>query len=138
MASVDALSPPSGHEHGDGSDPQSPAYGSSFFLAGSAEEAAHFAALRERFGDEVVEGILRDRALHEHPRPLTENEREVLRQAAGPVLRDMAATGAVMPDIREEAHEDRGDEVVSAWVGGRTASLVWVSGSRCPVRPQSA
>lgn len=78
----------------------------------------------------MVEGILRDRALHEHPRPLTENEREVLRQAAAPVLRDMAVTGAIVPDIREEAHEDRGDEVVSAWVRGAdgiAGAGIWVS-----------
>ena len=36
-----------------------PAYGSFFHVAGSAEEAAHLAVLREKFGDEMVDQLLR-------------------------------------------------------------------------------
>ncbi len=39
-----------------------PAYGSFFHVAGSAEEAAHLAVLREKFGDEMVDQLLRGRS----------------------------------------------------------------------------
>jgi hypothetical protein len=99
-------------------------------MAGSAEKAAHFAQLREMFGDEAVESIQRNMALQKHPRPLTDHEREVLRETSAPVLRDMAASGAIVADIREEAHADRGDETVCAWVSGAdgiTGVGIWVS-----------
>jgi hypothetical protein len=115
---VDNAVPSDEPGHGDGSGPQSSAYGSFFHLVGSPEEATHLAALRERFGDEMVDGMQRVRALHEHPRPLTEHDRAVLQEAAAPVLRDMAASGAIVLDIREEAHDDRGAEAVCAWVRG--------------------
>ncbi len=104
--------------HGDGSGAQPSAYGSFFHLVGSPEEATHLAALRERLGDEMVDGMQRARELHEHPRPLTEHEREVLQAAAAPVLRDMAASGVIVLDIQEQAHADRGAEAVCAWVRG--------------------
>jgi hypothetical protein len=68
------------------------------------------------FGDEVVEAMQRDMALSEHPRPLTDQEREVVREAAAPVLRDIAASGAIGLGLREEARADRGDEIVCAWM----------------------
>jgi hypothetical protein len=34
-------------------------FGSVFHMTGSAEEAAHLAALRRRFGDEMVDRMLR-------------------------------------------------------------------------------
>ena len=106
-----------------------PAFGSLFHMVGSAEEAAHLAALRRRFGDEMVDRMLRGRELLGHPRPLTEDERAVLRPAAAPVLRDMAASGAIVLDIREEAREDRGTEAVCAWVSradGISGMGIWV------------
>jgi hypothetical protein len=33
-------------------------------------------------------------------------------------LRDLAASGLPRPDIGDEAHEDRGDEAVCAWIRG--------------------
>lgn len=127
MASVDAIEPPG--EPGHGFDPSWPTSGGAFFMRGSAEEAAHFAALRQMFGDEAVERMQRDLALSEHPRPLTDDEREVLREAAAPVLRDIAASGAIGLDVREEAHADRGHETVCAWVSGAdgiTGMGIWV------------
>jgi hypothetical protein len=102
--------------------------GSGFiFAAGSPEEAeaVHDAALRERFGDEEADRFRRDQELWRHPRPLTETEREVIRQAMAPVLRDLQASGAIVPDVRYEAHVDGGRdgrEGVHAWIKGDDTS----------------
>ena len=56
------------------------------------------------------------------PRPLTDEEKAVLREAVGPLLPDVDATRQTLPDIREEAHHDRGEDAVCAWIpepGGR-------------------
>lgn len=81
--------------------------------SGRAEIAAR---LRERHGDEVTARRERSLALQAHPRPLTADERLIVREAAAPVLRDMAATGPIVLDVREEAHADNGSDVVCAWV----------------------
>jgi len=104
-----------------------------FFTAGSGEEAAYRSELRLTFGAEEADRIQRDRALHAHPRPLTESERAVLRESLHPVLRDMTASGAVLPAVREEAHEDLGGEALSAWIEGEGASgqgiRIWLANS---------
>jgi hypothetical protein len=79
-------------------------------------EAEHAAVLRARLGDEVYERMERSRALHKSPRPLAEDEVAVLRAAVAPLLRDLESTGRALPDIREEAHEDRGGDAVCAWI----------------------
>jgi hypothetical protein len=33
-----------------------------------------------------------------------------------PILRDMRNSGAIVPDVREEAHDDLGPEYVHAWI----------------------
>ena len=76
------------------------------------------AALRAMLGAEAFERMQRMRELHRHPRPLTGQEREVVRQAAAPLLRDLAAGGLAPPHIRDEAHEDRADQAVCAWIQG--------------------
>jgi hypothetical protein len=89
------------------------------------EEAAHFAAMRERLGDEAVDRIQRSRDLWRHPRPLTESEREVILKAMAPVLRDLEVSGAIVPDVRYEAHADEGRdgrEGVHAWIKGDDTS----------------
>jgi hypothetical protein len=73
--------------------------------------------LRRRLGDEAFEHWQRGLELSEHPRPLADTERAVLREAATPVLRDLAATGTSVPVIREEAHEE-GGEMVCGWLEG--------------------
>lgn len=117
MASVDRIVPPGEPGHGADSDDPRPASGGGWWTT-SAEKAAHLDALRGVLGDEVVETMQRDMALSEHPRPLTDQEREVVREAAAPVLRDIAASGAIGLDLREEARADRGDEIVCAWLSG--------------------
>lgn len=64
-------------------------------------------------------------------RPLTEEEQAVVRDTATPLLRDMAASGLVLPDIHYEAREDRGSETVCAWIQGPggTGAGIWIRGS---------
>lgn len=84
--------------------------------------------LREMVDAETFERIQRARELHRQPRPLTDAEREVVRETAAPLLRDLAAGGLVPLEIRYEAHEDRGGEAVCAWIAGpgRTGTGLWI------------
>jgi len=90
--------------------------------------AADPAALRAVLGAEAFERMQRSRELHRHPRSLTDQEREVVRQAAAPLLRELAASGLPRPDIRDEAHEDRGDQAACAWIQGpgRAGEGIWI------------
>ena len=93
-------------------------------------EAEYAASLRARLGDEVYEWVERSWALQESPRPLAGDEVAVLRAAVAPLLRDLERTGRALPDIREEAHDDRGEDAVCAWIqepdsGGQGIS-VWL------------
>ncbi len=108
--------------------------GGGFFINGPDGEdvrARFDAEVRARFGGEAVDRVQRDRALREHPRQLTDQERAQLQAALAPILRDMRATGAPLPDIVPEARFDRGEEFVCAWIteGGRQGCgiTVWVS-----------
>lgn len=49
-------------------------------------------------------------------RSLTEEESAQVRAAVAWLLHDIRVTGAITPDIRMDAHEDLGPDVVSAWV----------------------
>jgi hypothetical protein len=69
-------------------------------------------------GEEAFEHWQRSRELLRHPRPLDDIERAVLRQAVTPLLADLAASGMSLPDIREEAHEERAAASVCAWIQG--------------------
>jgi hypothetical protein len=79
-----------------------------FFVRGGPEEAAALAEMRERHGDEVVDDLLRSRERRRHPRPLTETERAVIRQATAPVLRDLDVSGAIVPEILYQSPDDDG------------------------------
>jgi len=67
--------------------------------------------LRAMMGEEQYRLLLRtmerNGELHRHPEPLNEADAAVLRAALAPVLRDLAAAGLSLPDVREEVHEDR-------------------------------
>lgn len=89
-----------------------------FLVTGSAEEAAYFAALRDRFGDERADLVQRARALRGHPRPLTGNERARLLESMAPVVRDIEACDALLPVIQDEAYEDVDDDFVSVTLWG--------------------
>jgi hypothetical protein len=63
--------------------------------------------IREMLGEEAYQRVRRTQELHRNPQPLTEADAAVLRAALEPLLRDLAATRMPLPDVREEAHEDR-------------------------------
>jgi len=85
---------------------------------GPDAEAQLLAAIRDRAGDEAAECWQRSRELLRHPRPLTDPERGVVRETTAPLLRDLAASGMTLPDIREEARHYEGTETVCAWIQG--------------------
>lgn len=95
------------------------------------DEAARLAELRRRLGDETVGRLPRSREVARRPRPLTDGERSVLDAALAPVLRDLRAAGAIVPEVRHEALEDRGPHYVCAIIGPAGQSLgsqgVWVA-----------
>ena len=64
-----------------------------------------------RIDDVESERRDRSRALSRNPRPLSARQAAILREAVAPLLRDMAATGQTPPEIRAEAHADRGPEL---------------------------
>jgi len=78
-------------------------------------------------GEEAFEHWQRSRELLRHPRPLDDIERAVLRQAVTPLLADLAASGMSLPDIREEAHEERAAASVCAWIQGPGRTGVGIS-----------
>jgi hypothetical protein len=55
------------------------------------------------------------------PQTLADEESTLLNAALGPVLRDIRVTGAIMPEILEEAHEDL-EGVISAWVANHVSA----------------
>jgi hypothetical protein len=98
---------------------------------GSPEEYDGY--VRGRFGDEVADRVQRSLERTRHPRSLTDREQQQLQAALAPMLRDMRATGAVLPDIVPEAHEDRGEAFVCAWIDdgdlGGCGISVWITES---------
>ena len=89
------------------------------FISYRPDDQAAAAALRqqmrEMLGEEGFARWQRSGELSDNPRPLTETERAVLRRAAAPLLADLAASSMPVPDIREEAHEER-EESVCGWI----------------------
>jgi hypothetical protein len=72
--------------------------------------------MREVLGEEAFAGWQRSRELSDNPRPLGDAERAVLGRAIAPLLADLAASGMSLPDIREEAHEERQAPSVCGWI----------------------
>jgi len=65
---------------------------------------------------EAAEAARRSRRLASNPRALTEADRAELRANLEPVVCDMRSSGAIVPDILEEAHDDFGPDCVCAWI----------------------
>ncbi len=63
-----------------------------------------------------TEPCRRSLRLARHPRALSDAERAEIRANLEPVLRDMRNSGAIVPDVRVEAHDDFGPEYVHAWI----------------------
>jgi len=74
------------------------------------------AAIGAEAGAETEEAVRRFAELARNPRSLTDDARSQLHANLAPVLRDIRVTGAIVPDVREEAHEDLGADMVSAWI----------------------
>jgi hypothetical protein len=74
------------------------------------------AAIEREIGPEAAEATRRSRRLARNPRALTGAERAELRANLEPILRDMRSSGAVVPDVLEEAHDDLGPDYVYAWI----------------------
>lgn len=51
-------------------------------------------------------------------RPLTASEREVLRDGLAPVLRDLEATGAILPSFRKDRYEPVGGDFDGVYLWG--------------------
>ncbi|HTR93037.1 MAG TPA: hypothetical protein VMI73_14995 [Trebonia sp.] len=94
-------------------------------------DPAQVEALRVRLGDEIVDRMLRASELMRNPRPLTGEERTVLDAVMDPVLADLRAVGAILPEVRYEAWEDRGPDYVCAFIAPPGQTLggngVWVA-----------
>ena len=91
------------------------AYQSYFMASGTAGPGdAGLDELRARLGDEFADRMVRTRQLMRNPRPLTGEERTVLDAVMDPVLADVRAAGAIVPDVRYEAREDRGPDYACA------------------------
>jgi hypothetical protein len=75
-------------------------------------------AIANEVGGEAAEAARRSMELRRNPRPLTDAVRNQLHDNLAPVLNDIRATGAIVPEIREEEHKDLGQDMVSAWLQG--------------------
>ena len=96
------------------------------------------AAIERAIGPEAAEAARRSLRLAQNPRTLTDAERAELRANLEPVLRDMRSSGAIVPDIIEEAHDDLGPDCVCARIQSPGGGPVpGASGSRSAFRPRS-
>jgi len=104
--------------------------GFGFVIAkGSPEgEAAALAEVRERYGDDMADNFQRSRERVRHPRPLTDSERSVIRNAVAPVLRDMEASGAIVPEIlyQSSADDSRDGVTTDIALGGGHRGHIWI------------
>ncbi len=92
-------------------------------------EEEMFAAIERAIGPEAAEAARRSRQLADSPRPLTDAEREKLRAALEPILRDIRVSGAIVPAVLEEAHDDLGPDYVPAWIRSPEGAS-WGAGSQ--------
>jgi hypothetical protein len=76
------------------------------------------AAVANEVGAEAAEAARRSTELGRNPRPLTDAARSQLHNNLAPVLNDIRASGAIVPEIREEEQKDLGHDMVGAWLQG--------------------
>ena len=74
------------------------------------------AAIEREIGPEAAQAVRRSQQLSSNPRALTDAERAELRANLEPILRDMRSSGAIVPDVLEQAHDDLGPDYVFAWI----------------------
>jgi hypothetical protein len=80
------------------------------------DEEELFAAIGQAIGPEAAQAARRSWQLAGTPRILTDAERAELQAALDPVLRDMRSSGAIVPDVLAEAHQDLGPDCLPAWI----------------------
>jgi hypothetical protein len=80
------------------------------------DEEQLIAAIERDIGPEAAETARRSWHLAGDPRALTGAERAGLRASLEPILRDMRISGAIVPRVVEETHDDPGPDGVSAWI----------------------
>jgi hypothetical protein len=92
------------------------------------------AEVRGRFGDEVAGKMMRSMDRLRHPRRPNDREQAQLQAVLAPILRDMRATGAPLPDIVPEALEHRGEDYVCAWIteGDGSGCGIWAPVTGAP------
>lgn len=74
------------------------------------------AAVGREMGPEAAEAARRSQQLARNPRALTDAERMVLRESVEPILRDLRSSGAIVPEVVEEAHDEAGPDRLAAWI----------------------
>ncbi len=72
-------------------------------------------AIESELGPEAAQTVRRSRERSLHRRELTDAERTELRTALEPVLHDLRTSGAIVPDVREQAWDDDPD-FVCVWI----------------------
>jgi hypothetical protein len=74
------------------------------------------AAVEREIGPEAAEAARRSQRLARNPQALTDAQRAVLRESVDPIMRDLRSSGAIVPEVVEEAHDDAGPDRVAAWI----------------------
>jgi hypothetical protein len=107
-----------------------------FGRRGSPEEAGVLADMRVRLGDDVVDDLLSSRERARHPQPLTESERVAIARATAPILHDLEASGAIVPEILYQTtgnYSRDGREGVTTDIArdGGHGGNVWIPTEEC-------
>lgn len=72
--------------------------------------------VQRRFDEDRAQQVRRSLDAMRHPRPVSDADMALLREAAAPVLRDLMAFGGSVPEFVPEAHEDLGQGFIYAWI----------------------
>jgi len=80
------------------------------------DEEQVIAAIERDIGPRAAEAARRSWQMASNPRALTGAERAELRASLEPILRDMRSSGAIVPRVVGEAHDDPRPDGVSAWI----------------------
>jgi hypothetical protein len=107
-----------------------------FGRRGTPEDARALAEMRVRLGDDVVDDLLSSRERAWHPQPLTESERDVIARATAPILHDLEASGAIVPEILYQTtgnYSRDGREGVTTDIArdGGHGGNVWIPTEEC-------
>jgi hypothetical protein len=107
-----------------------------FIRQGSPEDAGALAEMRVRLGDDVVDDLLSSRERARHPQPLTESARVVMGRATAPILHDLEASGAIVPEILYQtsgnySRDGRDGVTTDIALDGGHGGNVWIPTEEC-------